>query len=36
LDLDPWQEAASLARMPMEAAATRLTALIVALPDAPT
>ena len=36
LDVDPWQEAASLARMPMEAAAMRLTALIAALPDAPT
>ena len=36
LDVDPWQEAASLARMPVDAAATRLTALIVALPDAPT
>ncbi len=36
LDVDPWQEAASLARMPIDAAATRLTALIVALPDAPT
>jgi hypothetical protein len=33
LDVDPWQEAASLARMPRDAAATRLTALIVALPD---
>ena len=36
LDVDPWQEAASLARMPVDAAAKRLTALIVALPDAPT
>jgi hypothetical protein len=36
LDVDPWQEAASLARMPIDAAARRLTALIVALPDAPT
>ena len=36
LNVDPWQEAASLARMPTDAAATRLTALIVALPDAPT
>jgi hypothetical protein len=35
LDVDPWQEAASLARMPRDAAATRLTALIAALPDAP-
>jgi hypothetical protein len=33
LDVDPWQEAASLARMPRETAATRLTALIAALPD---
>jgi hypothetical protein len=33
LDVDPWQEAASLARMSKETAATRLTALIVALPD---
>ena len=32
LDVDPWQEAASLARMPRDTAATRLTALIVALP----
>ncbi|MGA2495611.1 MAG: hypothetical protein ABSF67_22205 [Roseiarcus sp.] len=36
LDVDPWQEAASLARMPVDAAATRLTALIAALPGAPT
>jgi hypothetical protein len=36
LDIDPWQEAASLARMPRDTAATRLTALIVALPDEPT
>jgi hypothetical protein len=36
LDVDPWQEALSLARMPRDAAAIRLTALIVALPDAPT
>ena len=36
LDVDPWQEAASLARMPTDAAAARLTALLVALPDAPT
>ena len=36
LNVDPWQEAASLARMPMDAAAARLTTLIVALPDAPT
>jgi len=36
LDVDPWQEAASLARMPREAATDRLTALIAALPDEPT
>jgi hypothetical protein len=36
LDVDPWQEAASLARMTSDAAAVRLTALIVALPDEPT
>ena len=36
LDVDPWQEAASLARMTTDAAAARLTALIAALPDAPT
>jgi hypothetical protein len=35
LDVDPWQEAASLARMTRDAAAMRLTALIVALPDEP-
>ncbi len=33
LDVDPWQEAASLARMTRDAAAVRLTALIAALPD---
>ncbi len=32
LDVDPWQEATSLARMPKEAAAERLTLLIDALP----
>jgi hypothetical protein len=32
LDVDPWQEATSLARMPREAAAARLTELIDALP----
>jgi hypothetical protein len=32
LDVDPWREAASLARMSREAAAERLTALIDALP----
>ena len=36
LDVDPWQEAANLARMPREAASERLTALIAALPDEPT
>ena len=35
LDVDPWKEAASLARMPREAAAVRLTELIGALPLAP-
>ena len=35
LDVDPWKEATSLARMPREAAAVRLTALIEALPNAP-
>jgi hypothetical protein len=35
LDLDPWQEAASLARLPVEAAIQRLAALIAALPDVP-
>jgi hypothetical protein len=33
LNVDPWQEAASLARMPREAAVVRLTALIDALPN---
>ena len=36
LDVDPWQEAASLARMPREAATARLTAMIASLPDEPT
>jgi hypothetical protein len=36
LDVDPWREATSLARMPREAAARRLTALIDALPREPT
>jgi hypothetical protein len=36
LDVDPWQEAASLTRMTRDAAAVRLTALIAALPDEPT
>ncbi len=35
LDVDPWKEATSLARMPREAAAVRLTALIEAPPNAP-
>jgi hypothetical protein len=34
-DLDPWQEAASLAAMPVEAATRRLESLIRALPDQP-
>ena len=33
LNVDPWQEATNLARMPREAAVVRLTALIDALPD---
>jgi hypothetical protein len=32
-DLDPWLEAASLARMPKEAATERMTSLIAALPE---
>jgi len=35
LDLDPWREAAELARMPKQVAKQRLTSLIEALPDAP-
>jgi hypothetical protein len=35
LDVDPWQEATSLARMPRDAAAARLSELIEALPQAP-
>ncbi len=35
LDVDPWREATSLARMPRAAAADRLTALINALPREP-
>ena len=35
LDLDPWREATSLSRMPRDAAAKRLTALIDALPREP-
>jgi len=34
LDVDPWKEAAELARMPREAANQRLTSLIAALPEA--
>ena len=33
LDVDPWQEAAKLARLPAEAATRRLTSLLTALPD---
>jgi hypothetical protein len=33
LDLDPWDEAARLARMPAEGAARKLSALIAALPE---
>lgn len=33
LDFDPWLEAASLARMPKDAAIERMAALISALPD---
>lgn len=33
LDVDPWQEAAKLARLPSEAATQRLAALIATLPD---
>lgn len=35
LDLDPWQEAASLAVLPTEAAAQRLTSLLGSLPGPP-
>jgi hypothetical protein len=35
LDLDPWQEAAELARLPGKTATQRLTSLIAALPDGP-
>jgi hypothetical protein len=35
LDLDPWREAAELARMPQQTARQRLTSLIEALPDQP-
>lgn len=33
LDVDPWLEAASLARMPRETATARMASLIAALPD---
>ncbi len=33
-DVDPWQEAAQLARLPVEAATQRLASLITALPEA--
>ena len=35
LDIDPWQEAAELARLPREAATQRLASSIAALPDGP-
>jgi len=35
LGVDPWQEAAKLARLPLETAARQLTALIAALPAEP-
>lgn len=35
LDVDPWQEAAKLARLPWNAATQRLASLIAALPDEP-
>lgn len=35
LNVDPWQEAAKLARLPAEKATKRLTSLIAALPDGP-
>jgi hypothetical protein len=35
LDLDPWREAAELARMPRQIARQRLTSLIAALPNKP-
>lgn len=34
LDVDPWQEAAALTRLPVEAAIKRLSSLIAALADA--
>jgi hypothetical protein len=35
LDIDPWKEASSLARMPRELAMDRLTSLIASLPKGP-
>ncbi|HZL59045.1 MAG TPA: hypothetical protein VFC38_05045 [Stellaceae bacterium] len=35
LDVDPWQEAAKLARLPGKTAIERLASLIAALPDGP-
>ncbi|MFI5020962.1 MAG: hypothetical protein ACHQRJ_04830 [Alphaproteobacteria bacterium] len=35
LDVDPWQEAANLARLPGQTATERLASLIAALPDGP-
>jgi hypothetical protein len=35
LDVDPWQEAANLARLPGQTATVRLASLIAALPDGP-
>jgi len=35
LDLDPWQEAANLAQLPVTTAARRLASLIASLPDRP-
>jgi hypothetical protein len=35
LDVDPWEEASKLARLPGEAATRKLAALIAALPDGP-
>lgn len=35
LDIDPWQEADTLARLPRETATQRLASLIAALPNAP-
>ncbi len=35
LDLDPWAEAAKLAKLPIEIATQKLSSLIAALPDIP-